>query len=57
MNINNYPDSANAYDSMGNCNLAKGEKDKAIANFKKALSIDSTVEKTKNKLEAMLKGQ
>lgn len=56
MNINNYPDSSNVYDSMGDCNLAKGEKEKAIANFRKALSIDSTVEETKNKLEALLKG-
>lgn len=57
MNINNYPDSSNVYDSMGDYNLATGEKDKAISNFKKALSIDSTVEETKNKLEALLKGQ
>lgn len=55
MNINNYPDSSNVYDSMGDYYLARGEKDKALANFKKALSIDSTVEETKAKLEALLK--
>ncbi|MGC4039214.1 MAG: alpha/beta hydrolase-fold protein [Flavobacterium sp.] len=56
LNIRNFPESANAYDSMGDCNLAKGEKDKAIANFKKALSIDSNFAETKAKLDALLKG-
>lgn len=56
MNIHNYPDSSNVYDSMGDYYLARGEKEKAITNFKKALSIDNTVEETKNKLEALLKG-
>lgn len=55
MNIKNFPESANVYDSMGDCNLAKGEKDKAIANFRKALSIDSNFAETKTKLEALLK--
>lgn len=55
LNIKNFPNSANVYDSMGDYNLAKGETEKAIANFKKALSIDSNFSETKSKLEALLK--
>ena len=56
LNIKNYPGSANVYDSMGDCYLAKGDKEKAIANFKKALSINSNFIETKSKLEKLLKG-
>lgn len=56
MNITNYPGSSNVYDSMGDCYLAKGEKEKAIASFKKALSMEGSVPETKAKLEALLKG-
>jgi predicted alpha/beta superfamily hydrolase len=39
MNVNNYPDSFNVYDSMGDFYEAKGDKQKAKENFEKALSI------------------
>lgn len=54
LNIANYPESANCYDSMGDLYLAKGDKVKAIANFKKALTLKEFPE-TKEKLEALLK--
>lgn len=52
MNIENYPDSYNAFDSMGDLYAAKGEKDKAIECYEKALTIKENVE-TKNKLQKL----
>ena len=54
MNIANYPESFNAYDSMGDLYEAKGDKEKAIENYKKALSIKDSPD-TKQKLEKLLK--
>lgn len=54
LNILNYPESANCYDGMGDLYLAKGDKIKAIENFKKTLSLKFTPE-TKQKLETLLK--
>ncbi|GAA4323133.1 alpha/beta hydrolase-fold protein [Flaviaesturariibacter amylovorans] len=39
LNLENYPGSFNVYDSYGDFFLAKGDKDKAVAQFEKALSI------------------
>lgn len=54
LNIANYPESANCYDSMGDLYLAKGDRKKAIENFKKALTLKDIPE-TKEKLEQLLK--
>lgn len=54
MNVRNYPNSFNVYDSMGDFYDATGEKEKAIASYKKALSIREFPE-TKMKLAALLK--
>lgn len=54
LNITNYPESANCYDSMGDLYLAKEDKAKAIASFKKALTLKEIPE-TKEKLEKLLK--
>ncbi|MBK9736865.1 MAG: hypothetical protein IPO92_18670 [Saprospiraceae bacterium] len=56
LNIANFPESANCYDSMGDLYLAKGDKLKAIENFKKALTFKEIPE-TKEKLEILLKKQ
>lgn len=53
-NINYYPESFNAYDSMGDYYLAINDKPKAIALFKKALSIKYRQE-IKDKLDKVLK--
>lgn len=54
MNISNYPTSFNVYDSMGDLEVAKGKKEKAVEYFKKALSIrDNSA--TRDKLNALLK--
>ena len=54
MNIRNYPNSFNVYDSMGDFYDATGEKAKAIDCYKKALSIKEFPD-TKVKLDALLK--
>lgn len=53
MNVNNYPDSFNVYDSMGDFYLANGDKQKAKANFEKALSIRD-YPGTREKLKKMM---
>lgn len=55
LNIANYPDTANCYDSMGDLYLAKGDKIKAIEYFKRTLSLQD-IPASKVKLEALLKG-
>ncbi|MBC7776138.1 MAG: DUF2911 domain-containing protein [Phycisphaerae bacterium] len=42
LNTERYPDSANAWDSLGEAYALKGDKANAIANFKKALSKNPT---------------
>lgn len=54
LNIVNYPESANCYDSMGDLYLAKGDNVKAVENFKKTLTLKDIPE-TKEKLEQLLK--
>jgi predicted alpha/beta superfamily hydrolase len=39
-NISNFPKSANAYDSLGEAYLIKGDKDQAIKNYNKSLKLD-----------------
>jgi hypothetical protein len=53
MNVNNYPDSFNVYDSMGDFYEAKGDKQKAKDNFEKALSIRDNPG-TREKLKKMV---
>ncbi len=54
LNITNYIETANCYDGLGDFYLAKGDKAKAIASFKKTLSLKAIPE-TKEKLEKLLK--
>lgn len=54
MNVKNYPDSFNVYDSLGDYYVEMGDKTNAILNFKKALSINEYPE-TKQKLENLQK--
>jgi len=50
LNVQNYPGSQNAFDSMGDFYLAKGDTAKAIETFTKALSIKE-LPHTRKKLE------
>jgi len=52
MNIANYPNSGNVYDSYGDLLAAKKDTINAIANYKKALAIHDNAE-TKQKLDAL----
>jgi len=49
MNIQNYPSGAVAYRYLGDLYAAKGDNDKAVANYKKSLSLKDDLE-TKKKL-------
>jgi tetratricopeptide (TPR) repeat protein len=51
-NIDNYPESYNVYDSMGDYYEAVGDKTNAIKNFEKALSIKENAD-TRMKLEKL----
>jgi predicted alpha/beta superfamily hydrolase len=53
LNIVNNPNSGNCYDSLGDLYLATGNKIKAIAAFKKALTL-AQIPETKAKLETLL---
>ncbi len=50
LNMDNYPESFMVYDSMGDYYVAKGEKEKAIEHFKKALTLRDFPQ-TRQKLE------
>ena len=56
LNIENYPASFMAHDSMGDYYLAKGEKEKAIEHFKKALRLKD-FPGTREKLEKLTRSQ
>lgn len=53
MNVANYPESFNVYDSLGDYYEATGDKTYAIENFKKALQIKEFPD-TRKKLEKLL---
>ena len=52
MNVENYPNSFNVYDSMGDWYLAQGQKDKAIGSFEKALTLRENPD-TRKKLQQL----
>ncbi|TDO24491.1 alpha/beta hydrolase-fold protein [Pedobacter duraquae] len=54
LNVVNYPESANCYDSLGDFYLATDNKTEAIKSFEKALSL-TTIPETKEKLDRLLK--
>jgi predicted alpha/beta superfamily hydrolase len=53
LNTKNYPTSFNAFDSLGDGYSAKGDKEKAIAAYKKSIAINPNVEETQKKLKAL----
>jgi tetratricopeptide (TPR) repeat protein len=52
-NTDNYPQSANAWDSLGECYAAMGNKQKAIEAYQKSLSLQETTD-TRRKLNELL---
>lgn len=53
LNTKNYPTSFNAFDSLGDGYTAKGDKEKAIAAYKKSIAINPKIEETQKKLKAL----
>ena len=56
LNIQNYPGSANVYDSMGDYYLAQADTLKAIDNFNKALELGDS-QFTREKLDQLMPGE
>ncbi|WP_033956593.1 serine hydrolase domain-containing protein [Psychroserpens jangbogonensis] len=55
LNTEEYPNSANVYDSFADALLVKGDSLKALENFKKCFAMDSTLTYAKDKAEALAK--
>jgi len=53
LNVEAYPQSANAYDSLGEAFMLKGDKEKAIENYQRALALDPTMESAKRALQKL----
>ena len=53
LNTQNYPDSFNAFDSLGDGYSAKGDKVKAIAAYEKSMAINPNSEESRRKLKAL----
>jgi FKBP-type peptidyl-prolyl cis-trans isomerase len=53
LNVEAYPQSANVYDSLAEAYLLSGNKEKAIENYRKALTIDPTLESAKEALKVL----
>jgi hypothetical protein len=56
LNVEAYPQSANAFDSLGEAYMVRGDKEKAIENYQRALALDPTMESAKQALK-ILTGQ
>ena len=56
LNVANYPTSLNVYDSYGDYFAAIGDKDNAIAQYKKALTVGDNPG-TKKKLDQLVAGK
>lgn len=55
LNVANYSQSPNVYDSLGDFYTANGEKENAISNYKKVLVLDKDFPETKEKIDRLLK--
>jgi len=53
LNVEAYPQQPNVYDSLGEAYIVRGDKEKAIENYQKALAIDPTMESAKQALKKL----
>jgi glyoxylase-like metal-dependent hydrolase (beta-lactamase superfamily II) len=53
LNIEVYPDNANAYDSMGEAYMTRGDKDLAITNYEKSLELDPSNQNARAMLDQL----
>jgi tetratricopeptide (TPR) repeat protein len=52
-NVQEYPESSNVYDSLGEAYMEAGRKEEAIANYKKSLELDPGNANAKRMLKRM----
>lgn len=57
LNMEEYPNSANVYDSYGDALVAKGDTANALVHFKKALALDPSMTATQEKIDGIEKGK
>lgn len=57
LNTEEYPNSANVYDSYGDALLAQGDKVNALTNFRRALVLDATMDGLKEKIDGLEKAK
>ena len=55
LNVKEYPDSFNVYDSLGEAYMLNGDNKLAIKNYKKSLKINPDNNNGKQKLEELKK--
>lgn len=53
LNVEAYPRSANVYDSLGEAYMLRGDREKAIESYRRALAIDPTMESAKQALRRL----
>ncbi|MDX1372522.1 MAG: tetratricopeptide repeat protein, partial [Nitrososphaeraceae archaeon] len=53
LNVNNYPLSSNAFDSLAEAYMVLGDKENAIKNYKKSLELDGTNENAREMLQKL----
>jgi tetratricopeptide (TPR) repeat protein len=53
LNAKNYPDSGDAYDSLGEAYMQLGKKELAIENYKKSLEKDPSNDNAREKLKQL----
>ena len=57
LNTNLFPESANAYDSLGEAYLMRGDIPLATANYEKALELDPESENARQMIEHLRRGE
>jgi len=57
LNVNRFPKDANAYDSLAESILTKGDREEAIKMYRKALEVDPTFENSRRMLDRLTAGE
>ena len=57
LNVENYPESSNSYDSLGEAYEALGDTKRAIENYKKSLELNPGNEHARMKIEELNKSE
>lgn len=57
LNVEEYPDSSNPYDSLGEAYMIAGERERAIENYEKSLELDPANDNARQMLERLREGE